>query len=273
MFKTIKIEPTYGCNLKCSFCAGTYEEKQSPMFMSIETVSVIKKQMVSERLPVKVTVSFSLRGEPTLNPNLIELISVFGKDYRTILATNGTQLTRSYVVELFKAGLDGIHIDVYNEATLSFLKELKKDNLSGVPQVRAYSSETSVWSGNNGIVVCDERKTRDKGTRKLHNWGGALPKELWQVPVKNAVCAEPLKNITIRYDGTYALCCQTWHDKITFGNVREAPILSHYVSQNYRKVISTLLLEGRYNVDACKDCNVFSMYAHTFIKQVMENRL
>ena len=73
----IEIEPTEGCNLGCKFCGlrGIREKGTKPWkFMTIETAKELAAKIRKENW--KSRIAFCGHGEPTLNPNLLEIIKI-----------------------------------------------------------------------------------------------------------------------------------------------------------------------------------------------------
>lgn len=267
MYKTVKVELSYGCNLRCEFCGIQSEEKRAPLFMDERTINTAIEHVAED--PRNLTVSFSLRGEPTLNPLYLKAVRLAAScAHRVVMVTNGTTLTTEALDALFLAGLDALHVDVYTPQVRRFIDGLKTNPLYDVAD---YGQENKIWTGASGaVIVCDERESRQNNTRALHNWAGAnmrfcAPEEL----PREAPCAEPLKMITIRYDGSYALCCHSWQDKITFGTVREYGLLAHYNNEKYLSIAKAVMRKGgRSGVLSCRLCNVKSPFAHMFKRAV-----
>lgn len=271
MYKLIKIEATYGCNLRCKFCGIQCGEPKKPAFMSMETVERIAENLVEDRMRTgkRRVVSISLRGEPTLNPNLPLIVRTLAPHCKSLfVVSNGTIRDAQYYLDLLKLGATAIHIDIYNREA----ERLIDDILEVSPEkVVLYdpASGASVWKGvRDKIVALDERESRDKNTRALHNWSGdgAIAQ-----PVRTAPCAESLKYITIRHDGTYALCCNVWKDKVTFGNVRNRTFSEMYYSAEHTVACKTIMVAyGRLQYEPCSACSVKSPFAHMFKKAIGE---
>lgn len=271
MYKTLKVELSYGCNLRCDFCG--IQSMPTPHTewakrMKKETIDAIAKRI--EEDPKKLTVSFSLRGEPTLNPLYLYAIErLRAVADKVFLVTNGTLLNDVGDVDsMFLAGLDGLHIDVYTDAVARFVKTLPQHG--PLYDVKPYGTD-KVWTRKHLVSICDERETRQKNTRALHNWAGANRTYETEPVPRMSPCAEPLKMLTIRHDGSYALCCHSWNDKVLFGNVREKSLREHYESDSYKGIARQVMVEGgRTARPECKLCNVKSPFAHMFRRAVQE---
>lgn len=269
MYKTIKVELSYGCNLRCPFCGIQSMPKGDDWsrLMSEETIDQIAHRIAED--PKKLTVSFSLRGEPTLNPLYMYAIARLSTvAHKIFLVTNGTTLkSQDDINTMFIAGLDGLHIDVYSQKVADFVAKLESNWLY---EVAPYGAK-KVWTTKRLVSICDERETRQKNTRALHNWAGANDRfqEPYEPIPRMSPCAEPLKMITIRHDGTYALCCHTWNDKTEFGSVYGKSLREHYDCDSYKRIARAVMVEGgRTARNECRLCNVKSPFAHMFKRAV-----
>ena len=77
----IEIEPTEGCNLGCSFCGlrGIREKGTNPWnFMSVEDAKIISRKIKDAGWNSRIC--FCGHGEPTINPNLLNIIREFRKE-------------------------------------------------------------------------------------------------------------------------------------------------------------------------------------------------
>lgn len=99
----------YDCNLNCSFCLNDWRGKKRPndeltWAQQKETLQKLKKEGVEH-------VTFT-GGEPTLHPNLAELI-VFASELglSTLLQTNGTRIDDEFLKKV-KGKLNGIQISL-----------------------------------------------------------------------------------------------------------------------------------------------------------------
>ena len=85
--KKAYFEITNVCNLSCSFCPKTKRTKRF--------VSVSEFEQVAKKLQGRVEYLYlHLMGEPTLHPNLAELLKIAGElGFKVIITTNGTTLS------------------------------------------------------------------------------------------------------------------------------------------------------------------------------------
>lgn len=109
------IDVTNYCNLRCPLCANK-NTKRKPNIMSLEDF----KKIIDAVKPYTFTVSIYSLGEPTLNPELPQMIEYCHKNrMATIMHTNGNLLTPDLTKKLIESGLDfmSVSIDGINQTT------------------------------------------------------------------------------------------------------------------------------------------------------------
>lgn len=268
MYSMIYIEPVFGCNRKCDFCPHCYLEKPVPIqYMADNVVDALVAHTTSSGRKLKI--SLALRGEPSLHPKLPEIINKFAKcdNARVLLLTNGYKLSQEWINTIFEAGLFALHIDTYDQKTVDLAHSIT------YPVPAVYISGGNIWTTSKPlVVVCDERESRYNCIRAIHNWAGALPQKYWigDVPRQSA-CAHPLKMITVRHDGRYALCCMRWHDELDLGNALTKNFDEHYNSKQYMDICNAIMRRGgRNNVAVCNKCTGKSPRAHVWKRALRE---
>jgi pyruvate-formate lyase-activating enzyme len=102
------LEPTRFCDLDCEYCYQTHDPK------SHKTIEEFERE-VSGLLKLRQTDAVIIAGgEPLTHPNIIEMVKVASsRAAKTLMLTNGQQLTRKLIHELKSAGLKGFifHVD------------------------------------------------------------------------------------------------------------------------------------------------------------------
>ena len=107
-FKKVYIEITNVCNLSCSFCPKTKREKK---FLNIEEF----RYKLQEVKPYTKYLYFHLMGEPLLNPNLKQFLTIANEEGFTVnLTTNGTLLNKNREILLAAESLRQINISLHS---------------------------------------------------------------------------------------------------------------------------------------------------------------
>jgi len=107
----VDIELSTFCNLKCPFCfyrVDKYDKKIEKGFINFE----LYKKIIDEISGKVFSLRLSLKGEPTLYPNLIEAINYAkNKNIKEVsMITNAGKITPEFFKELMNAGIDCITI-------------------------------------------------------------------------------------------------------------------------------------------------------------------
>ena len=108
-FKTISIQTTYKCQMKCANCY-LGDMLNNDKFADID---LDKYEDVLKRLPNRCDIRL-IGAEPTMNPNLFELVRIARKHgHRPSLLTNGLKLrSYEYSRELKKSGINMLGISM-----------------------------------------------------------------------------------------------------------------------------------------------------------------
>ena len=97
------------CNQKCIFCYAAGQEMSKTKELSTHQWKQVIDRLETARVPM---VTFT-GGEPTMRPDIAELIS-YAKRMVTRLNTNGVNLTTDLIQQLKTAGLDSLQVTLYS---------------------------------------------------------------------------------------------------------------------------------------------------------------
>jgi len=190
----------------------------------------------------KIRIEFSLQGEPLLNPNALDIISIFRKTLpkgQLQLTTNGDfffsagqhGINFPKVAQLFDAGINIVLMDYYGNAGSYpvFFKELETFSSSaGISCYDFYADGISPWRYRapniKEIIVVDKiTRHRSKTNRSINNQAGnAKPvfleeyKDLVELPISSR-CSNPFRELVVKYDGVVAGCCMDWQREMVMG--------------------------------------------------------
>jgi len=113
----LEIRPNTGCNFNCIYCSvdeGFISKRLTDYFVEKDyMVSELKK--IVEFKECKIDIHIGSQGEPTLYPDMIELIRGIREipNIRHIsMVTNGSLLTKEYVDQLAESGLSRINLSL-----------------------------------------------------------------------------------------------------------------------------------------------------------------
>lgn len=106
-FKKIYLEISNLCNLSCAFCPGT---KRTPRRMTPEDFAFLAPKL----RPYTEYLYFHLMGEPLCHPQLKEFLEIaYNHNFRVIITTNGTLLSRQQDLLLSSPALHKINISLH----------------------------------------------------------------------------------------------------------------------------------------------------------------
>ena len=246
---SIQIEPTMGCNKNCSFCAiySLKDKIKKPLFMTVDLAKKIAIDLNTWLPPRRI--EFALRGEPLLNPNIIDIIKTFREHYplcQLMLTTNGIVILKrqeKIVNELFDAGLNLLNIDCYNHTYDKLESICKKSKLQVIDY---YNNPTKIklYGYNNHKIQATflmkdlEVYNGKKLGRSILNMAGNVdPKivEPLEEPL-NKKCAKVYREMPIYYNGVVPICCMDWRQELVMGKFPEQSLKNMWMSDEWETV-------------------------------------
>lgn len=270
---SIQIEFTEGCNLRCPFCGlqGIREVGvKNYKMMSEETLRTIGRQarVWGSRLEI------AMHGEPTMHSDWIGMIRALkeevGDHCQIMMTSNGGGLLPNPLEKIeaaFAAGLDILALDEYDgikivskvrdamaeahdhNAWVHKVYEYPEDS-RGNPHHRNKKSDLPFVS-----LMADPSTTHSAKTPSLTNHcGAAFPLNDKQ---NGKRCHRPFREMSVRWDGNVAVCCNDWRGDFKCGNVvadgMEAVWQSPAFDAARRK-----LYRGERDFGPCKGCDARS---------------
>lgn len=235
---TVEINPTELCNRTCSFCPrsdpNVYPNRN--LNMTVATAKALADQLYADNFTGDIHVTGW--GEPTLNPNILEIIKQFSKYFFTEMITNGDRIISGKMTHesLTEHGLNSIIVDCYDgpEQTATVTKLL--ENFAGKQRIR-----NNYDTGEAGLL----------DTYNFNNRGGTLG----EVETMLRPCWMPMYKAFIDWNGDVGLCCNDWaRRQDTFGNINKQTFSDIWMNQAFTNVRKKLL-HGDREQPACKSCN------------------
>ena len=272
------LEPVRGCNLTCWHCPARLLPRKKYIYMDMDLWKSIWK-IIAEVNP-RCRVEMANTGEPTLHPNIYEMISVARKispHSQIQITTNGTTLIKGQITykKLFEAGLNIVYTDMY--ASKEVHKRLAKK--SGYPYYTYYDSPKNApnaWKYHDDpniqfIALADTPDNWPKQKIKRGALGTFLnnidfdhpsAKRLGIKPVIKAPqrrCNQPMKYVQVFVDGTYMMCCQDVFNEAkikqnAYGGVKE--FLKFWLGKRMQKTRQLLRDKDRSLHKVCCKCNI-----------------
>jgi radical SAM protein with 4Fe4S-binding SPASM domain len=271
----IQVEFTEGCNLGCSFCglqhirdngANGPEDKHGKAsamkFLTLENAEVIAGRIAAAKWNPRI--EFAMHGEPTMNPNYIELVAIFRKH----LPKASLQLTSNGGGLLKNQGFSS-NINALMEAGLNILSLDNYDGIRIVDKIlQGYNGPHRVWKypqeimGNphrrrkpheHDIVVIQDIEAATKGNHSIlsNHTGGSFP---LNDKMKGKRCAKPFREMSVRWDGNVAMCCNDWPGRYKIGNMLTTSVEKLWLGEAFQAARQALY-HGQRTFTPCKGCD------------------
>jgi hypothetical protein len=173
---------------------------------------------------------------------------------------------------LFQAGLNCLGLDQYQDiAFVPKIKERLTQQFGTLPKkVRSGDLEINIYDypkagpDANPHKRIDKRRlvfiapinTSTKGTHaSLGNHAGSGAPENDKAAGKR--CAKPFRELSFRYDGWAAVCCNDWRGEMPVGNINKI-VLEDIWHHERMYAMRRKLLRGQRDVGACSGCDHLS---------------
>jgi len=212
-------------------------------------------------------IEFAMHGEPTMNEQLPQIIKIFRDalpQTQLMVTSNGGGLlknTTPRILDLFDAGLNILALDDYESVKI-------------VPKIRERLDEYELFEhgihwfeypkqpdGNphrrypisHKMITCiaDISITHTGTHAHLANHAGAAAPLSDKMAGKR--CAKPFRELSIRWNGDVALCCDDWRGVYKIGNVLDTDIKELWHSPAF-DAARKKLYHGERDFGACNGC-------------------
>jgi radical SAM protein with 4Fe4S-binding SPASM domain len=240
LFSWIDINPTELCNRRCVFCPRAEVElyPNQNLHISLDLCSKIADEL--RALKYSGGVAFSGYGEPTLHPEFVDMVKIFGKDIRTELITSGDFLTPQFTADLYAAGISQILVSLY-------------DGPHQIEHFNEIFTEAKIPESHYFLRDRWYNMDSDYGV-KLTNRAGMVTKGNQIEVEKGKPCFYTHYSMSIDWNGDVLLCVQDWNKKVKMGNLNSQTLIEVWNSPNFNKY-RRLLGNGKRALTPCTTCN------------------
>lgn len=254
-----QVELTRGCNMSCTFCAIDSVPKERKYMNTMIATKTAYELSVFD--PIRI--EFSLRGEPTLNPNWLQIVEIF-RQYnpksQITLATNGTKITPKEASIFYGIGGNILILDAYGKSKMKLTSRFKKfhpiDYYSGL-----FNPYHKHPASTKKLIIIDDLKRRDneKQTRKILNQAGNVNYakcglEPLSEPLQNR-CVHPFREINIFWNGDIPICCRDWKEETILWNVKKGHLKEYWEKNNVLNAYRYLLFHRNREYGICQRCD------------------
>jgi len=279
----IQIELTEGCNLACSFCGiagirdngangpeNTTGKGSSPYkhlsYMNAETLAKKIKQACEEN-KWNPRIEMAMHGEPTLNPEYKEIVKLFRSYLPNTplqMTSNGAGLLRGNLTEnineLLTGGLNVLLLDNYERIKICDKVKEKYDGPFSIfeyPLNKKANPHRRRKPSQHDIVIVQDIESASQGNHStLNNHAGSAfpPNEKGQ----GKRCAKVFREISIRWDGNVAICCNDWRGTYKCGNVLGHSSIEKLWQNGPFQAARKKLYHGQRDFGPCDGCDALS---------------
>lgn len=257
----VQVELTEGCNRGCDFCGlnGMRKHGKGPFYhMQMETAQRIVDEV--SRLGWKPRFLFAMHGEPTLNEHCTEIIKLFSKAFprsHISMFTNGVGIVKGKVTikQLREAGVTNLMIELYEPGDDGHKIKARFDK-KGIPY-EVLGDGTPMFSNklNWRVLFAPPLTEGEIKTHTLCNHcGAALPKN---DSCAGKRCTRPFREISFRYDGSIAICCNDFRGEYPIGNINDTPLDELWNGKRFNAA-RIMLYAGERTFTPCQGCDAVS---------------
>ena len=227
----IDIEVSSKCQLQCDHCFRQYVDIGENNFMPLDMYKKIVHECGQEGL---FTLKFSMRGEPLLHPDIVEMVS-YAKEQgikEVWINTNGGLITDKLAYDLIEAGVDWITMsfDGLGKMYESIRKPLKyEESLSKLRILRQVRDDLkantllnvqTIWSAVEDDPDGYVNLMKSIVDRVAYNPDMNF-KEYILIPDDDFICPRLWQRICITSRGNYLKCPSDFQMEDTLGNVKD----------------------------------------------------
>ena len=250
----VDIEPTNRCNLRCTFCP---REEQARPFGRMDVA--LLRSVVDQTADTAMEYHFNLHGEPTLHPNLAEMVDyVAAAGGKALVYTNFSQKKDEVTDALAMSGADRVIVNVSGADEVSYAAnnvlgdfEQVVHNLrrfrgtrDGAGKKRPRLVVSFVRTSTNAEVADRAREVFGPlcdyfALQRVHDWlgvekirqvgGGHLEK-----PRTFTRCSRLWTGVTVLWDGRLAACCYDYNGEQILGDVNVDTVEAIWSSERLR---------------------------------------
>lgn len=262
----IQMEPAEGCNLACSFCGiqsirnngadaelGMHGKNSAPYrFMTLETNERIAEQVAHYKWNPRI--EYAMHGEPTMNTQLTEMIATMRKHNPKVyimVTSNGGGLVKNAhnrIAGMFEAGLNTLALDDYkhsNGLMQRVLDQLDHDLAPWRVHLYPQDPEGNPHHRHNKrkLVIINDISDNSTGNHQLTNQGGASFASKLEPLAQR--CAKPFRELSVRWDGSVAVCCDDWKGSYKVGNTNKESLSDLWYSERFEAARRKLYASDR----------------------------
>lgn len=250
----IEIETINRCNNGCSFCpVNVHVDPRPEAVMSEDLIGRISEELGKERFSGRI--ALYCNNEPLIDkrlPKFVLDIKRCAPDSYIYISTNGILIKTNFIKDLFKAGLDELIVNNY------------EDDLKLIKPVERFTKEIE-GDDEFSAILWKIRIVMRKKTEVLSNRSGNAPNiEMadFSSYYQKTSCLLPFSQFVIQPGGLVSLCCSDALGEHTLGDLNKQTIREIWHSKQYQQVRNILRTKGRKGISLCARCDFNPLFRH-----------
>jgi MoaA/NifB/PqqE/SkfB family radical SAM enzyme len=263
----IQVELTEGCNLRCGMC-GIQGIRDAPGGYKYMTPAIAQKVAGDiAKAGWNSRIEFAMHGEPSINPSRNTIISIFRKELphaQIMMTSNGSGFVKNasqQISNIMDAGLNILALDDYKG--IPFVPKIREqidatppdiDDVYDYPKDSLDASPHRRWPKNTRVLIyIEDINDANSGSHSKitnHCGAGSPPNDRGQ----GKRCAKPFRELSIRWDGTVAGCCNDWRGIYKIGDASRVPVYELWNNAAFT-AMRRKLYHGQRDFGACRGCD------------------
>lgn len=301
---TVLIEPSSLCNFRCIQCFQSIRDDSYFTGirgnMPIERFQEVINQLKAWRGPKLKVLKLSLYGEPLINPDFGNMLSIARRAdiaERIETTTNGSLLSRGIAEQLVEHQLDYLRVSIYAcdqkrhetvtgsgakvsaiHENLRILQEIKQSSHSERPFVGCKMLDS--YSGENERFIRLYRDVADEAyIDKPHAWikvenadfirnyynDGAdqAMADLRLSRMRRVACPMPFTTMAVRNNGDISPCCVDFIGGTNLGNINDRSLQELWNSSPWYEFQKMQLENRKHENYSCARCDIYASSHYT----------
>lgn len=256
--RSIVIEPTNSCNLRCLTCPVNVDLKREKGFMDF----TFFKKIVDDN-PQLDFIHLTFAGEPLLHPRIMDMIS-YAKSHgiRVRLVTNTTLLDKSVTQQILASGLDAITFSV--DGADDTFERVRGVNYKAIEaKILAFIAASKAQGNLVKTEVCmvlfqetlSEVESFQKRWERRVDWVNIQPQIGFEKILRNRRCRNLWRSLAVYWDGKVVPCCIDYDGAMVLGDARQES-LSRIFNGPRIQALRQRHTAGRFD-SICQHCSPF----------------
>lgn len=260
----VQIELVEGCTLSCSFCGinGIREKPGNFKFALHETIQRIASEI--ERAGWNPRIEFAMHGEPSMHPGA-ELCIGYVRSHlpqaSIMMTSNGSGFLGPKIHRIkgfFESGLNVLALDWYEGVRFvpEILTQISGKDYVFYPDDPDANPHRRRRPHEHDLVIIRDISTQTKGTHATlnnHCGGGAPLNRKGQ----GQRCAKPFRELSFRWDGNVALCCNDFRGVFPIASIHDMNIEDLWNHERFTAA-RKFLYQGWRAFVPCMGCDALS---------------